>query len=172
MVESISVSVAGSYDSATGTYSWAGSGLLGTSTWGEEGQLQWVGDPTGTLNGNVDVNGEVVGTVTGTVEVDVLGHSSGTVTFTPKGAGVGSSYDVTDFVPGDLGVPIRIDWNGHTGYLINVLSVPEGVDPSGLFTGRATVQMAVPEPSIWALMLFGLVGLDLSAIAANGAVFC
>ena len=75
--ESISVSVVGSYDSATGTYSWAGSGLLGASTWGEEGQLQWVGDPTGTLNGNVDVNGEVVGTVTGTVEADALGHSSG-----------------------------------------------------------------------------------------------
>ena len=104
--ESISVSVVGSYDSATGTYSWAGSGLLGASTWGEEGQLQWVGDPTGTLNGNVDVNGEVVGTVTGTVEVDALGHSSGTVTFTPKGAGAGSSYDVTDFVPGNPGAPI------------------------------------------------------------------
>lgn len=152
----------GSFDASTQTYIWSASGMLGSQTWAQTGQAQWVGDPTATISGNVSLNGNVIGTFSGTVDVDGTGASSGQGTFTPTG-GTPSTYDVTDRVPAS-DQPWTLIWNGHPAQFVPVKAVwlQERVT-GGLFKGTSTMTIAaIPEPSTWVLLgvsllvLFGL----------------
>lgn len=156
-----SLSGAGAYDIGTNSFTWSASGSLGTDTWNEQGYALWVGDPTATVTGTVSVNGQVIGAATGTLAVDGQGHSSGTVTYTPTGGSPGQ-YTITDYVPGNPGAPWTLKWRGKTGQFVPLSAkwVTES-EGAGVIRGSSTIA-AAPEPSTWALMLLGFMGLGLA----------
>ena len=154
---SFSISGAGSYVSETGVYDWSAVGMLGAATWAEQGEVTWTGDPEETINNAVVVvNGKPIGTLSGTVNVDVQGDSSGPVQFTPTTGGT-VTYNATDnSLPGLQGYPWKFHWNGHTADVyVNLNFAPQGVNPLGIINGQSELTMSAPEPSAWALMLVG-----------------
>lgn len=156
----------GTYDSSTETFSWTASGLLGTDVWAEQGQAQWTGDPVAAVNGTVSLNGTVIGTASGNLDVDGFGHSSGTVTFTPTGGSPGQ-YSVTDFVPSDPTIPWTLRWNGHVAQFATLSATWQPVaEEAGVIRGFSNV-VAVPETDTWALMLLGFAGVGLALRARS-----
>jgi hypothetical protein len=154
---SYSLSGQGSFNPGTQTYTWSASGMLGAQAWAQTGQAQWVGDPTASISGNVSLNDEVIGTFSGTVEVDGVGNSSGTGTFTPKGGSPGT-YNVTDKVPGGTGQPWTLIWEGHPAQFqpVHAAWVTASSD-GGIYQGTSTMTLvAVPEPSAWIMVGVGM----------------
>ena len=154
---SYSVSCAGTYNSSTNTYDWTATGQLGSSSWTEQGESQWTGDPTATITGTVTLGGIVTGTVTGTVEVDGMGHSSGTVTYTPTG-GNPMQCSITDYVPssGDW----LLTWKGNSAYVPIQGKWVSNTGGGDTVTGLSSIYQSytnVPEPSTIVLLGMGAI---------------
>jgi hypothetical protein len=155
------MSALGTYDSSTQTFLWTESGFLGGDAWTLEGRAQWSGDPVAAVKGTVSLNGTVIGTASGNLDIDGQGHSSGTLTFTPTGGSPGV-YTVTDFVPSDPAVPWTLRWNGHTGQFVALSAKwQQQGNNAGLVLGSSRI-VAVPESDTWALMLLGFTGVGLA----------
>jgi hypothetical protein len=147
-----SVSGMGTYDAISNTYDWTASGYLGPSTWAEQGEMEWTGDPNANVSGSVSLNGTVIGSISGTVDVDGMGHSSGTVAYTPNG-GTPNPMSVTDFVPGAPG-PWTFYWNGHDAQVAISGEWVETSDSGGIDTGTASIELC-PECGSFFYTLLG-----------------
>lgn len=147
---------AGSFDASTQTYSWQSSGSLGADAWSQQGHAPWVGDPTADISGSVSLGGKVIGSLTGTVDIDAAGHSAGTVSFTPTG-GTPSSYTVTDFVPGSK-QPWTLIWRGQPAQFTPVAATWVVDDTiASVYSGHSEMTITpVPEPASWMLNSIGL----------------
>lgn len=162
-----SLSSQGTFDADTQTFTWVGSGMLGSQTWSQAGQAQWVGDPTATLSGSVSLGGNVIGTFSGTVVVNGR-FSEGQGTFTPTG-GNPSTYNVTDVWPSEFDQPWTLRWNDHEAQLTaaSIVFILAN-ENDGILQGTSTVTVtAVPEPSS-----FPLIGVCLLALLVQRAKTC
>jgi PEP-CTERM motif len=136
--------------------------LLANPGWDPYGQTDHSHSWWNIYDGSVTLNnsGSVLSMVWGSPNNDFL-NSANTVTFLGLTGGVVTAFDLYNAFPGVF------DNNNHPGYLLS-FDVPQGFT-SVVFTtpkGADDFEFAVsgvPEPSTWAMLLIGFVGVGFTA---------